>query len=70
MTKYNLNERFMPGGSCEERLNPKFGDSNTLNHKLGPRLPHVRETSTSALRVGDEFGRRRLTGLPQRFTKS
>jgi hypothetical protein len=68
MTRYNLNDRPYPGGSMEPRLNPKISDDR-LNVKLGPRLPTplVRETSTGAVDVGNNVGRRRLIGLPPRL---
>ena len=34
MARYNLNDRPVPGGSCEPRLNPKIGDVQ-LNAKIG-----------------------------------
>jgi hypothetical protein len=71
MTRYNMNDRPVPGGSMEPRLNPKIVERQ-LNAKLGPRLPEplVRETtSRGAFNVGSNATRRRLAGLPERFTR-
>jgi len=71
MARFNLNDRPVPSGSMELRLNPKFRDDNTLNHNLGPKLPRplVRETSESPVRVGSNATRHRMVGLPERFNK-
>jgi hypothetical protein len=70
MTRYNLNDRPMPGGSAEPRLNPKITERQ-LNAKLGPPMPRplVRETSDGAVPLGSNSARRRSAGLPDRFTR-
>jgi hypothetical protein len=71
MARYNLDDRFMPGGSFEPRLNlPKT--HKELNAKLGPAMPQplVRETtSRGAVPLGSNSARRRSAGLPDRFTR-
>lgn len=70
MTRFNLNDRPMPGGSCEERFVPK--SRKELNAKLGG-IPSriVRETSQSGcLPESSPTARRRAIGLPSRFDKS
>ena len=71
MSRYNMNDRPTPGGSCEERLAPKIGDKQ-LNARIGG-IPRgiVRETSQSGpLREPNATARRRSIGLPSRFDKS
>lgn len=71
MSNYNLNDRPMPGGSFEDRLNPKITERQ-LNAKLGPKMPSplVRETSSSgAVPLGSNASRRRSAGMPERFTR-
>ena len=71
MARYNLNDRPMPGGSMEPRLNaPRT--RKELNAKLGG-IPRgiVRETSQSGcLPEPNASARRRDIGLPSRFDKS
>ena len=69
--KTNLNDRYMPGGSFEPRLNPKIAEPQ-LNTKLGCAVPNplVRETtSRGAIPLGSNASRRRTAGLPDRFTR-
>ena len=72
MTRYNINDRPMPGGSMDPRLNPNITEKQ-LNAKLGPPMPRpslVRETSSSgAVNVGSNGARRRSAGMPDRFTR-
>ena len=71
MGRYNLNDRPMPGGSMEPRLNPKIVERQ-LDAKLGG-IPNriVRETSQSGcLPESNATARRRVIGLPSRFDKS
>ena len=71
MARYNLNDRPVPGGSMEPRLNPKIGNRE-LNAKLGG-IPSriVKETSQSGcLPEPNASARRRVIGLPARFDKS
>jgi hypothetical protein len=71
MARYNLDDRFMPGGSFEPRLNPKIVDRQ-LNAKLGPPMPQpvVRSTTGgSTVSFGSNASRRRSAGLPDRFTR-
>ncbi len=72
MARYNLNDRPMPGGSMEPRLNPNA--HKELNAKLGPSTwpkPLVRETDKSGcVYESGAAARRRAIGLPSRFDKS
>ena len=72
MARYNLNDRPTPGGSCEERFNPK--GHKELNAKLGPATwpkPLVRQTGQSGcVYESNAAARRRAIGLPSRFDKS
>ena len=70
MARYNLNDRPMPGGSMDPRLN--YRAEKELNTKLGPRLPDplVRETSSrGAIGSVSNDIRRRKAGLASRFIK-
>ena len=71
MARYNLNDRPVPGGSMEPRLNPNIVERQ-LNAKLGG-IPNriVKETSQSGcLPEPNATARRRVIGLPARFDKS
>ncbi len=70
MSRIRNNDRFIPGGSMEPRLNPEFG-GDKLNVKLGPKMPSplIRETGGGAFRVGSDTARRRTVGLPSRFNR-
>ena len=71
MARFNLNDRPVPSGSCEERLAPKIMDTK-LNARIGG-VPKriVRETSQSGcLPEPNATARRRAIGLPSRFDKS
>ncbi len=70
MARFNLNDRPVPNGSMEPRLNmPRT--HKELNAKLGPALPTplVRQTSTGSVNIGSNASRQRAAGLPSRFTK-
>ena len=70
--RFNLNDRPVPSGSMDPRFSPRFADDNTLNHRLGPRLPSplIRETTDGAVQVRSGTGRmRRMAGMGSRFTK-
>ena len=71
MARFNLNDRPVPGGSCEERLAPKITERQ-LNAKLsGIPSRIVKETSQSGcLPEPNATARRRAIGLPSRFDKS
>ena len=70
MTRIRDNDRYIPGGSMEPRLNPEIGETK-LNAKLGPRLPKpmVHQTNDARVYVGSDSARRRLIGLPGRFDR-
>jgi hypothetical protein len=71
MRRLNLNDRPVPGGSMEPRLNPKIVERG-LNTRLGPNMPSplVRETDNAGpVNVGSNAARRRVAGLPERFTR-
>lgn len=68
MARYNLDDRPVPTGSMDPRLNPEIVNRQ-LNAKLGPRVPKVKETSDGALNIGDSAGRRKAIGLASRFNK-
>jgi hypothetical protein len=72
MARYNLNDRPVPGGSMEPRLNAPRTHKE-LNAKLGPSTwpkPLVRETSSGCVYESNAAARRRVIGLPSRFDKS
>jgi hypothetical protein len=72
MARYNLNDRPVPGGSMEPRLNmPRT--HKELNAKVGAAMPDplVRATSRNNSVAGpasDDI-RRRAAGLASRFIK-
>jgi hypothetical protein len=71
MTRIRNNDRFIPGGSMEPRLNPEIGNTK-LNAKLGPNLPRplIRTTGQdNPLRIGSDSARQRSAGLPGRFNR-
>jgi hypothetical protein len=71
MARYNLNDRYMPGGSMDPVLSAQKVDRQ-LNAKIGARMPNplVRATTGSnTVSAGSNDARRRAAGLASRFIK-
>jgi hypothetical protein len=64
--RYRVEDRLLPRGSMDPRLNPKCSYTS-LNTRLGPNVPKIHETDRDPLYLGDRFGRRRAAGLNKRF---
>jgi hypothetical protein len=66
--RYNVNDRYW-GGSMEPRLNPRCVDPR-LNVKLRPSWPSPMVRATGEpIQEQNDFNRRGIIGLPDRFRK-
>jgi hypothetical protein len=66
MTRYNVNDRPMPGGSMEPRLVPEF--RQTTSHGLSRRGPKMNRNNAGSFEKRDP--NRAAINLPSRFDKS